>query len=59
MSSALKNQSRFSHIYVVCDGRQVVGYFCILTGLAKRGAPQWPDAIPAAVIRLAVNLTMP
>jgi GNAT superfamily N-acetyltransferase len=59
---ALKNESRFSRTYVVCDGRQVVAYFCISAGAVERAvAPaklrrNAPDTIPVSVIgRLAVS----
>lgn len=60
---ALKNESRFSRTYVVCDdGKRVVGYFCISAGAIERAvAPgkvrrNAPDTIPVSVIgRLAVN----
>lgn len=59
---ALKNESRFSRTYVVCEGNRVVGYFCISAGAVERGvAPgkvrrNAPDTIPVSVIgRLAVS----
>lgn len=59
---ALKNESRFSRTYVVCDGSRVVAYFCISAGAIKRTAAPGkirrnaPDAIPISVIgRLAVS----
>lgn len=59
---ALKNESRFSRTYVVCEGQRVVGYFCISAGSVERGAAPGkvrrnaPDVIPVLVIgRLAVN----
>ncbi len=59
---ALKNESRFSRTYVVCDGRQVVAYFCISAGAVERAAAPGklrrnaPDPIPVSVIgRLAVS----
>jgi GNAT superfamily N-acetyltransferase len=59
---ALKNESRFSRTYVVCEGQRVVGYFCISAGSVERGAAPGklrrnaPDVIPVSVIgRLAVN----
>jgi GNAT superfamily N-acetyltransferase len=58
----LKNESRFSRTYVVCEGQRVVGYFCISAGSLERGATPGkvrrnaPDIIPVSVIgRLAVN----
>jgi GNAT superfamily N-acetyltransferase len=59
---ALKNESRFSRTYVVCDGSRVVAYFCISAGAVERAAAPGkvrrnaPDAIPVSVIgRLAVS----
>jgi GNAT superfamily N-acetyltransferase len=59
---ALKNESRFSRTYVVCEGDRVVAYFCILAGaVARTAAPSKvrrnaPDTIPVSVIgRLAVS----
>jgi len=59
---ALKNESRFSRTYVVCDGNAVVAYFCIAAGSVERsGAPgkvrrNAPDLVPVSVIgRLAVS----
>lgn len=59
---ALKNQSRFSRTYVVCEARRVVGYFCISAGAVEREAAPGkvrrnaPEAIPVSIIgRLAVN----
>ena len=60
---ALKNESRFSRTYVVCDDdKRVVAYFCVSTGAVERAAApgkvrrNTPDTIPASVIgRLAVN----
>lgn len=59
---ALKNESRFSRTYVVCDGNRVVAYFCISAGAVERSrAPgkmrrNAPDTIPVSVIgRLAVS----
>ncbi len=59
---ALKNESRFSRTYVVCEGNRVVGYYCISAGSVERAATPGkvrrnaPDAIPVAVIgRLAVD----
>ena len=33
---ALKNESRFSRTYVVCEGNRVVAYFCISAGAVER-----------------------
>jgi len=59
---ALKNESRFSRTYVVCDGNQVVAYVCISAGSVERAAAPGklrrnaPDTIPVSVIgRLAVS----
>lgn len=59
---AWKNESRFSRTYVVCEGQQVVGYFCISAGAVERAAAPGkvrrnaPDTIPVSVIgRLAVS----
>lgn len=59
---ALKNESRFSRTYVVCDRNRVVAYFCISAGAVERTtAPNRvrrnaPDAIPVSIIgRLAVS----
>lgn len=59
---ALKNESRFSRTYVVCDDNRVVAYFCISAGAVERSAAPGrlrrnaPDTIPVSVIgRLAVS----
>lgn len=59
---ALKNESRFSRTYVVCQGNRVVAYFCISAGAVERGATPGkvrrnsPNTIPVSVIgRLAVD----
>jgi GNAT superfamily N-acetyltransferase len=59
---ALKNESRFSRTYVVCDGNRVVAYFCISAGAVERSAAprnvrrNAPNSIPVSVIgRLAVS----
>jgi GNAT superfamily N-acetyltransferase len=59
---ALKNESRFSRTYVVCDTSSVVGYYSVSAGSVERGAAPGklrrnaPDAIPVSVIgRLAVS----
>jgi GNAT superfamily N-acetyltransferase len=59
---ALKNESRFSRTYVVCEGLRVVAYVCISAGAVERAAAPGrlrrnaPDAIPVSVIgRLAVS----
>jgi GNAT superfamily N-acetyltransferase len=59
---ALKNESRFSRTYVVCDGNRVVAYFCISAGSVERASAPGkvrrnaPDTIPISIIgRLAVS----
>jgi GNAT superfamily N-acetyltransferase len=59
---ALKNESRFSRTYVVCEANRVAAYFCISAGAIERGAAPGkirrnaPDIIPVSVIgRLAVS----
>jgi GNAT superfamily N-acetyltransferase len=59
---ALKNESRFSRTYVVCQGNQVIAYVCISAGSVQRAAAPGkvrrnaPDSIPVSVIgRLAVD----
>ena len=59
---ALKNESRFSRTYVVCESNRVVAYFCISAGAVERAAVPGkvrrnaPDTIPISVIgRLAVS----
>lgn len=59
---ALKNESRFSRSYVVCEGNRVVAYFSISAGAVERAAAPGkmrrnaPDTIPVSVIgRLAVG----
>lgn len=59
---ALKNESRFSRTYVVCERNVVAAYFCIATGSVERTAAPGklrrnaPDVIPISVIgRLAVS----
>ena len=59
---ALRNESRFSRTYVVCDNNQVVAYFCISAGSVERAAApakirrNAPDVVPVSVIgRLAVS----
>lgn len=60
---ALKNESRFSRTYVVCESNRVVAYFCISAGAVERAAAPGkvrrnaPDTIPVSVVgRLAVGL---
>jgi GNAT superfamily N-acetyltransferase len=59
---ALKNESRFSRTYVVCEDKRVVAFFSISAGAVERGAAPGrirrnaPDTIPVSVIgRLAVG----
>jgi GNAT superfamily N-acetyltransferase len=59
---ALKNESRFSRTYVVCEGNRVVAYYCIAAGAVERAVapgkvrPNAPDTIPVSVVgRLAVS----
>jgi GNAT superfamily N-acetyltransferase len=59
---ALKNESRFSRTYVVCDENRVVAYFCISAGAVERKAAPGkirrnaPESVPVSVIgRLAVS----
>lgn len=61
---AMQNESRFSRTYVVCQGKQVVAYYCISAGAVERTqAPSKlrrnaPDVIPVSIIgRLAVSIT--
>ena len=35
---ALKNESRFSRSYVVCQGARVAGFYCIAAGSVERAA---------------------
>jgi len=59
---ALKNESRFSRSYVVCDGARVAGYYCLAAGAVQREAAPGklrrnaPDSVPVSIIgRLAVD----
>ena len=59
---ALKNESRFSRTYVVCDDNRVAAYFCISAGAVEREATPGkvrrnaPHTIPVSIIgRLAVS----
>lgn len=59
---ALKNESRFSRSYVVCDGARVAGYYCLSAGAMQREAAPGklrrnaPDSVPVSIIgRLAVD----
>jgi GNAT superfamily N-acetyltransferase len=59
---AMKNESRFSRTYVVCEGHRVIAYYCLAAGSVERAAAPGklrrnaPDAIPVSMIgRLAVD----
>ena len=59
---ALRNESRFSRTYVVCEGQRVAGYYSISAGSVERAAAPGklrrnaPDTIPVTIIgRLAVD----
>lgn len=59
---ALRNESRFSRTYVVCEDDRVVACVCISAGAVERAAAPGkvrrnaPDTIPVSVIgRLAVS----
>lgn len=59
---ALRNESRFSRTYVVCEGNRVIAYYCISAGAVERTAAPGkvrrnaPDTIPVSVVgRLAVS----
>jgi GNAT superfamily N-acetyltransferase len=61
-NSALDSEGRSARTYVVCEGHQVVGYYCISTGSVERRelppkmkrARGLPNHIPVAIIgRLA------
>ncbi|MBZ0228563.1 MAG: GNAT family N-acetyltransferase [Bauldia sp.] len=59
---ALRNESRFSRTYVVCEDNRVVAYFCISASAVERAAAPGklrrnaPDTIPVSVVgRLAVS----
>lgn len=59
---ALKNESRFSRSYVVCDSARVAGYYCLSAGAVQREAAPGklrrnaPDAVPVSILgRLAVD----
>lgn len=61
---ALKNESRFSRTYVVCDDNRVIAFVSISAGAVERAAAPGkvrrnaPDTIPVSVIgRLAVSRT--
>jgi GNAT superfamily N-acetyltransferase len=60
---ALKNESRASRCFVTCEGRKVVGYYCLAAGSVRHAeAPSslkrnMPPEIPVLVIgRMAVDL---
>lgn len=59
---ALKNESRFSRTYVVCQSNRVVAYYCISAGAVERAKVPGkvrrnaPEAVPVSIIgRLAVD----
>ena len=59
---ALKNESRFSRTYVVCEAARVAGYYCLSAGAVQREAAPGklrrnaPDLVPVSIIgRLAVD----
>ena len=59
---SLRNESRFSRTYVVCDGARVAGYYCLSAGAVQREAAPGklrrnaPDSVPVSIIgRLAVD----
>ncbi|HST37383.1 MAG TPA: GNAT family N-acetyltransferase [Allosphingosinicella sp.] len=59
---ALKNESRFSRTWVVCEGRAVIAYYCLAAGAVERAAAPGklrrnaPDSIPVSILgRLAVT----
>jgi GNAT superfamily N-acetyltransferase len=59
---ALKNESRFSRTYVVCDCARVAGFYCFSAGAVERAAAPGklrrnaPDSIPISTLgRLAVS----
>lgn len=59
---SLKNESRFSRTYVVCDGKRVAAYYCISAGSVERAAAPGklrrnaPEPIPVSMLgRLAVS----
>jgi GNAT superfamily N-acetyltransferase len=59
---AVKNESRFSRTYVVCDDNCVVAFYCVAAGSVERTATPGkvrrnaPDAVPVSIIgRLAVG----
>jgi GNAT superfamily N-acetyltransferase len=61
-SRALRNESRFSRTYVVCEGARVAAYVGLSAGAVERSAAPGrlrrnaPDAIPVCIIgRLAVS----
>jgi GNAT superfamily N-acetyltransferase len=60
---ALKNTAQYSNTFVVCDGANVVGYYCLSAGAVMRDdapkamARNAPNIIPLFVIgRLATHL---
>ena len=62
---ALRSEARTARTFVVCEGRRVVGYYCLAAGevrraeMAKKLQRNTPDRIPVFVLgRLAVDKTM-
>jgi hypothetical protein len=63
-SRALKNESRFSRTFVVCDENRVAAFYCLSAGSIDRASTpskvrrNAPDSIPIAILgRLAVCRT--
>ena len=61
-SRALRNESRFSRTYVVCDDARVAAYVSLSAGAVERSAAPGklrrnaPDAVPVCIVgRLAVS----
>jgi GNAT superfamily N-acetyltransferase len=59
---ALRNESRFSRTYVLCEDGHVIAYYCLSAGAIERAAAPGrlrrnaPDSIPVSIIgRLAVS----
>lgn len=59
---ALRNESRYSRSYVVCDGDRVAGFYCISAGAVERAMVPGrlrrnaPESVPVAILgRLAVD----
>jgi GNAT superfamily N-acetyltransferase len=61
-TTALKAEGRSARTYVVCEGKAVVGYYCLATGAVARAAAPGkvrrnaPDPVPVMIVgRLAVT----